>query len=93
MNERSQWNEMEPKWSQHWRVFAYNIALYVISKNEDHMLKSIKVIDNQNIYKWKETILVKSNSFHKADFFGLVVHTLEGVKLNGYIWFFARKGN
>ena len=46
MNERSQWNEMEPKWSQHWRVFAYNIALYLVNNNDDHGLKSIKVIDN-----------------------------------------------
>jgi len=67
MNERSQWNEMEPKWSQRRRVFEYNIALYVISNNEDHGLKSIKVIDNENIYKWKETILLKSNSLHKVD--------------------------
>jgi len=56
MNERSQWNEMELKWSQHRRVFAYNIALYVVSNSDDHDLKSIKVIDNENIYKWKETI-------------------------------------
>jgi len=40
---------MEPKQSQ--RVFGYNIALYVISNTEDHELKSIKVIDNENIYK------------------------------------------
>jgi len=32
-------------------VFLDNIALYVISNNEDHELKSIKVIDNENIYK------------------------------------------
>jgi len=31
--------------------WIYNIALYVISNNEDHGLKSIKVIDNENIYK------------------------------------------
>ena len=42
MNERSQWNEMEPKWSQRWRVFGYNIALYVTSNTEDHELKSIE---------------------------------------------------
>jgi len=51
MNERSQWSEMKPKWSQCWRIFAYNIALYVVSTNENHGLKSIKVIDNENIYK------------------------------------------
>jgi len=28
MNERSQWNEMEPKWSQRRRIFWYNIVLY-----------------------------------------------------------------
>jgi len=67
MNERSQWNENEPKWSQRRRVFGYNIAIYVISNNEDHELKSIKGIDNENIYKWKETILVKSNSLHKIN--------------------------
>jgi len=33
---------MEPKWSQRRRVFEYNIALYVISNNEDHELKSIE---------------------------------------------------
>jgi len=32
-------------------LFVYNIALYVVSNNEDHDLKSIKVIDNENIYK------------------------------------------
>jgi len=53
MNERSQLNEMKTKWSQRWRVFAYNIPLYMISNNEDHELNSIKVIDNENIYKWK----------------------------------------
>jgi len=42
MNEKSKRNEMEPKWSQRRRVFGYNIALYVISSNEDHGLKSIK---------------------------------------------------
>ena len=42
MKKRSQWNEMEPKWSQRRRVFEYNIALYVISNNEDHELKSIE---------------------------------------------------
>jgi hypothetical protein len=67
MNERSQWNEIK-HWSQRWRVFANNIALYVISNNGVHELKSIKVIDNENIYKWKVTILVKSNSLHKAEF-------------------------
>jgi len=40
----------------------------MITNNEDHELKSIKVIDNENIYNRKETILVKSNSLHKADF-------------------------
>jgi len=65
MNERSQWNEMEPKWSQCLRVFAFYIALYVVSNNEDQCLKSTKVIDNEKIYKWKETILVKSNLLHK----------------------------
>ena len=44
---------MEPKWSQRWRVFGYNKALYVMSNNEDHGLNSIKVIDNENICKWK----------------------------------------
>jgi len=47
MNERSQWNEIEPKWSQRWRIFAYNIVIYVVSNNEDHGLKFIKVIDNE----------------------------------------------
>jgi len=42
MNERSQWNEMEPKWSQRRHVFGCNIVLYVISNNEDHKFKSIK---------------------------------------------------
>lgn len=42
MKERSQWNEIEPKWSQRRRVFEYNIALYVISNNEDHDFKYIK---------------------------------------------------
>jgi len=42
MKEKSQWNEMEPKWNQRWRVYAYNIALYVISNNEDHRFKYIK---------------------------------------------------
>jgi hypothetical protein len=42
MNERFQWNEMEPKWNQRRRVYGYNIALYVISNNEDHEFKSIK---------------------------------------------------
>ena len=42
MKERSQWNEMEPKWSQRRRVYEYNITLYVISNNEDHEFKSIK---------------------------------------------------
>jgi hypothetical protein len=33
---------MEQKWSQRWRVFLYNIALYVKSNDEDHGLKFIK---------------------------------------------------
>jgi len=66
MDERSQWNEMKPKWSQRRRVFGYNIALYVISNNEDHGLKSIKDYRKR---KEKETIPVKSNSLCKAGFF------------------------
>ena len=31
--------------------YSYNIALCVVSNNEGHGLKSIKVIDNENIYK------------------------------------------
>jgi hypothetical protein len=31
--------------------FSYNIALYVKSNNENRELKSIKVIDNEDIYK------------------------------------------
>jgi len=84
---------MEPKWSQRQRVYGYNIALYVISNNEDHKFKSIilKIIEKENTSRWKETIPVKSNSLCKAEFFGPVVHTLEDVKLIRYVWFFARK--
>jgi len=53
----------------------------------------LKIIEKENICRWKETIPVKSNSLSKAEFFGHVVRTLEDVKLNGYIWFFARKEN
>jgi len=61
-------------------VFAYNIALYVMSDNDDHELKSIK----ENICRWKKTILVKSNSLCKIKPFGLLVRTLEDVKLIRY---------
>ncbi len=37
-------------------VFAYNIALCVISDNEDHELK---IVDKENICKLKKKILLK----------------------------------
>jgi hypothetical protein len=55
MNERSQWNEMEPKWSQRRRVFGYNIALYVISNNEDHEL-------NIKDYRKRKYMLMKRDN-------------------------------
>jgi len=58
-------------------VFAYNIALFVISDNEDHKLK---IVDKENICKLKKKILLKSNSFCKVKLFKLVVYTLEDVK-------------
>ena len=68
---RSQWNEMELKWIQRRRVFGYNKALYVISNNEDHGLNSIKVIDNENICRLKETILWNETRFVKLNFLHL----------------------
>jgi len=67
-------------------VLAYNIALYVINNDKDHELKSIKYYrKKRNICRWKMTIQVKSNSLCKAKLFGLVVRTLEDVKLIRYI--------
>jgi len=63
-------------------VFAYNIALYVISNDEDHELKYYR---KKNICRWKKTIPVKSNSLCIVELFGLVVRTLEEVKLFRYI--------
>jgi len=48
-------------------------------------LSLIKIIEKENISRWKETILVKSNSLCKAEFFGPVVRTLEDVKLIKYV--------
>jgi len=58
-------------------IFAYNIALCVISDNEDHELK---IVDKENICKLNKKILLKSNSFCKVKLFRLVVYTLEDVK-------------
>jgi len=58
----------------------------VIGDNEDHKFKPIiKIIEKENIYRWKETIPVKSNSLCKAEFYGPVVRTLEDVKLIIYV--------
>jgi len=45
----------------------------------------LKIIEKENICRWKETIPVKSNSLCKAEFFGPVIHTLEDVKLIRYV--------
>jgi len=87
MNERSQWNEMEPKWSQRRRIFRYNIALYVIINNEDHVLKSIKD------YRKGKYLQMERDSSSEIKLFEPVACTLEDVKLNGYIWLFPRKEN
>jgi len=47
----------------------------------------LKIIEKENICRWKEIAPVKSNSF------GPVVRILEDVKLIIYVWFFARKDN
>jgi len=80
-------NEMEPKWSQRRRVFGYNIALYVISNNEDHEFKSIKD------YRKGKYLQMERDSSSEIKFFGPVVRILEDVKLIRYVWFFARKDN
>jgi len=39
------------------------------------------MVDKENIYNWKEKILVKSNSLCKVKLFRFVICALEGVKL------------
>jgi len=72
-------------------IFENNIALYVIGGNEDHELKSIKSYRKGKYLQIERDNSVKTNSLCKAKLFGLVIGTLEDVKLIRYIQIFARK--
>lgn len=81
------WNETKMKVNVD-DVFENNIALYVIGGNEDHELKGYR---KRKYLQIERDNSVKSNSLCKAKLFGLVVRTLEDVKLIRYIQIFARK--
>jgi len=72
-------------------VFAYNIALYVTSDNEDDELKSIKDYGKRKYLQMERDNSSEIKLALWVKLFGLVVRTLEDVKLIRYIQFFARE--
>jgi hypothetical protein len=57
-------------------VFAYNIALTMITNNEDDKSNSIKDYrQSENWPKWKDAIDEELNLLYKQQVFGLVVFT------------------
>ena len=73
-------------------IFAYNVALDIISENEDLEPKSVEECRHRRDWlQWKEAIEEELNSLSKRQVFGPVVRTPEGVKPVGYKWVFVRK--
>ena len=75
-------------------IFVYNVALDIISKNEDSKRKSVEECwQRKDRFLSKEEIEVELNSLSKRQVFGPVVQTQEGVKPVRYKWAFVRKRN
>ena len=75
-------------------IFVYNVALDIISKNEDSKRKSVEECwQRKDRFLSKEAIEVELNSLSKRQVFGSVVQTQEGVKPVRYKWAFVRKRN
>jgi len=75
-------------------AFAYNVAMNVISDNEDQEPMIIEDCRQRNDWpKWKDAIQAELDSFAKRKVFGPVIRTPEGVKPIGYIWVFVQKRN
>ena len=66
-------------------IFAYNVALDIVSENEDYKPKSVEECRQRKDWiLWKKTIKVELNSLFKRQIFGPVVQTPESVKSVGY---------